>query len=99
MDNFASEMHTIGLFMGPYGFVLFGVGMLLARNVRFPPWIGASVQYAGIGFVLAGAVYYFEPWGAQMSLHIGTVIYLIVFVAAIRRYRQAGQAAKGNLPQ
>jgi hypothetical protein len=99
MDDFASELRMIGLILMPSGVLNLGIGILMARNPKFQPWLVAALQYASVSLVLAGALYYFQPLGVQTSLHAGTVIYLIAFVAIIWRYRRARDADRGNLPQ
>ena len=99
MEDFASELRTLGLIMGPLGLVNLGVGMLMARHPKFPSWIGATLQYASIAFMLAGAILYFQPWGDQIALHAVGLIFMIALALMVTRFRHVWNADRGNSPQ
>jgi|GEM_PF-4616712 hypothetical protein len=96
MGEMSAVLHTFGMIEGPLGPVIFVLGILVARNPRFQPWLGKSMQYMGIALTLAGAVGYFQPFGVEMSQHAIGLIFLIALVLVAMLYRRTRHMAKGN---
>ena len=99
MSEMSAVLHTFGMIEGPLGPVIFVFGIWMARNPRFQPWLGVSMQYMGIGLTLAGAVAYFQPWGVEMSQHAITLILIVTLALVVIRYRRTRDAAKGRPQQ
>jgi Na+-driven multidrug efflux pump len=89
-------LHTFGMIEGLLGPVIFVLGILIARNSRFQPWLGTSMQYFGVALTLTGAIGYFQPFGAEMSQHAIGLVFIITLVLVALLYRRAQSTAKGN---
>jgi len=84
MESLAPEFQTLGLIFLVIGPLQLVMGFLLARNPKFPSWTCVAMKYAGVGLTLLGALYYFQPWGVETIIHVGTLIILIIGVLAAR---------------
>ena len=96
MAEMSGFLRTFGMIEGPLGPLIFVLGILMARNPKFPRWMGVAMQYSGVALTLAGAIGYFQPFGTEMSQHAIGLIFIITLVLVAMQYRRARNAAKGG---
>jgi len=96
MNDMSSALRLFGMVEALSGPVIVGLGILMARNPKFPPWLGMAMQFMGGGLCLAGLVAYFQPLGEENSLHAVGLIVIVTLVLVAVRYQRAQNMAKGN---
>ena len=99
MSEVSAALHLFGMIETPAGLIMIGFGIWAARHPRFSSWLGVTMQYLGVGLILAGPIAYFQPWGVDMSQHAVALILMIPLVLTAIRFRRARNATAGNSPQ
>ena len=99
METLAPEFRTVGLIFLVTGPLQLIMGFLLARNPKFPSWTCVAMKYAGVGLMLLGALYYFQPWGIETTIHLGTPVILAIGALAVRSVLRRRNQAREISPR